>query len=173
MLAAFALLDQRLVRRGVIAEVHVVGGAALALAWEERRTTRDVDAVFETDGHHAFIEEIHWVADQLTLPRSWLNEQATRYAPADYRSHEGTVFDGTNLRVSAAAPAAVLAMKVRAARPTDAADIVFLLDLLGITTIDDVAAVHDRWFPDDPWPEAKRLLVEDLLEGPSRPASGR
>ena len=142
----------------------------MLLAWEERRTTRDVDAVFETDGHGQLLREIRWVADHLALPRSWLNEQATMYAPADYRSGEGTVFDGTNLRVAAAAPAAVLAMKVRASRPTDVADIVFLLGMLDVSAIDEVIAIHDHWFPGDPLPQAKRMIVEDVLGGP--PTSG-
>ena len=33
--------------RGVTGEMYVVGGAAIALAFDERRSTRDVDAVFE------------------------------------------------------------------------------------------------------------------------------
>lgn len=164
ILAACELLDRRLARRHVIATVHVVGGAAMALAWDERRTTRDVDAVFETDGHGAFIEEIHAVAKELDLPRSWLNEQATMYAPADYRSNEGTVFSGTNLRVAAASPEAVLSMKVRAGREGDVTDIRFLLDKLGLNTVEAVLTIHDRWFPGDPLPDRKRLRLEDIVD---------
>lgn len=172
ILAAFALLDRRLGRRHVVARVHVVGGAAMALAWEDRRSTRDVDAVFETDRHDVFVEEIHAVADELGLPGSWLNEQATVYAPADYRSHEGTVFDGRHLQVAAASAEVVLAMKVRAARPSDVDDIRFLLDHLEIPLGDDdgtaralaaVLAIHDRYFPDDPLPPGKRDITEDVL----------
>ena len=163
ILAAFALLDQRLGRRDVVAQVHVVGGAAIALAWEDRRTTRDVDALFETDGHGILVEEIHGVAQDLGLPESWLNEQATFYAPTDYRSHEGTVYDGHHLQVAAASPQVVLAMKVRAARPTDVDDIRFLLSVLELEDVDAIVEIHDRFFPGDPLPAPKRMLLEDLV----------
>jgi Nucleotidyltransferase of unknown function (DUF6036) len=163
MLAAFALLDERLGRRNVIAQIHVIGGAAMSLAWEDRRTTRDVDALFETDRHGVLIEEIHGVADELNLPNSWLNEQATYYAPADYRSNEGIVFGGHHLQVAAASAEVVLAMKVRAARPGDIQDIRILLGLLGLDELDAVLEVHDRYFPDSPLPTPKQMVIEDLL----------
>jgi hypothetical protein len=44
---AFRRLGDRLVRRGVVADIYVFGGAAMALAYDARRATRDIDAVFE------------------------------------------------------------------------------------------------------------------------------
>ncbi len=43
---AFRALGERLVRRGVVADVFVVGGAAMALAYDATRVTRDVDSLF-------------------------------------------------------------------------------------------------------------------------------
>jgi hypothetical protein len=40
-------LGERLEARGLAGEMYVVGGAAIALAFDERRSTADVDAVFE------------------------------------------------------------------------------------------------------------------------------
>jgi hypothetical protein len=39
---AFTALGNRLVRRGVVADVFIVGGAAMALAYDATRVTRDV-----------------------------------------------------------------------------------------------------------------------------------
>jgi hypothetical protein len=47
---AFTALGERLARRGVVADVFVVGGAAMALAYDVARVTRDVDAVFKPHG---------------------------------------------------------------------------------------------------------------------------
>jgi hypothetical protein len=47
---AFTALGERLARRGVVADVFVVGGAAMALAYDAARVTRDVDAVFKPHG---------------------------------------------------------------------------------------------------------------------------
>src|SRR6476660_7064850 len=42
---AFRRLADRLHRRGVTADLYVFGGAAMALAYDARRATRDIDAV--------------------------------------------------------------------------------------------------------------------------------
>ena len=47
---AFRRLGERLARRGVVADLYVFGGAAMALAYDSRRATRDVDALFEPHG---------------------------------------------------------------------------------------------------------------------------
>jgi hypothetical protein len=47
---AFTALGERLARRGVVADVFVVGGAAMALAYDAQRVTRDVDARFVPHG---------------------------------------------------------------------------------------------------------------------------
>jgi hypothetical protein len=72
---AFRRLGDRLARRGVVADLYVFGGAAMALAYDSRRTTRDVDALFKP--HGIVVEEAQAVAAELDLPRWWLNEQAT------------------------------------------------------------------------------------------------
>jgi hypothetical protein len=41
---AFRRLGDRLARRGIVADVYVFGGAAMALAYDARRATRDVAA---------------------------------------------------------------------------------------------------------------------------------
>ena len=47
---AFTALGDRLVRRGVVADVFIVGGAAMALAYDATRVTRDVDSLFVPHG---------------------------------------------------------------------------------------------------------------------------
>jgi hypothetical protein len=47
---AFTALGERLARRGVIADLFVVGGAAMALAYDATGVTRDVDAIFVPHG---------------------------------------------------------------------------------------------------------------------------
>ena len=74
---AFRRLGDRLSRRGVVADLYVFGGAAMALAYDARRSTRDVDAVFQP--HGVVLDEARAVADELGLPQWWLNEQASAY----------------------------------------------------------------------------------------------
>ena len=158
---AFGLLAERLARRGVVGELHVSGGAAMVLAFDARAATRDVDALFEPDDQ--VLEAAREVAEELGLPRSWLNNQASAYVSG--RAGRGTpVFDHPSLRVMTTPPEHLLAMKVRAARAArDAGDVRLLLDRLELRDLAAVEAVVARYFPDEPLGDRSRLLLEDLL----------
>lgn len=72
ILVALTALGARLSARGIEGELYVVGGAAIAIAFDARRATRDVDAVFEPK------REVYAAADEvgveLGLPPGWLND---------------------------------------------------------------------------------------------------
>jgi hypothetical protein len=74
---AFRRLGDRLARRGIVEDLYVFGGAAMALAYDARRATRDIDAVFQP--HGVVLDEARTVAEELGLPQWWLNEQASVY----------------------------------------------------------------------------------------------
>jgi hypothetical protein len=88
---AFTALGDRLVRRGVVADLFIVGGAAKALAYDAERVTRDVDATFVP--HGVVLEEARNVAQTMGLPPWWLNEQASSYASAQHTAGKREVFD--------------------------------------------------------------------------------
>jgi hypothetical protein len=152
---AFRRLGDRLARRGVIADVYVFGGAAMALAYDARRATRDIDAVFQP--HGVVLEDARTVAEELGLPAWWLNEQASAHVAPP------RVFDHPGLRVSAASPEHLLAMKVLAARRRDAEDIRFLVKRLGLSNAEEVLALCAEIFPDEEVPGPARLVLEDVF----------
>jgi len=51
----------------VVADIYVFDGAAMALAYDSRRATRDVDALFKP--HGIVLEEARAVAAELGLPK--------------------------------------------------------------------------------------------------------
>lgn len=159
---AFRRLGDRLVRRDVVADVYIFGGAAMALAYDARRATRDIDAVFKP--HGVVLEEAWAVADELGLPRWWLNEQASTYVAPGGDAAAPHVFDHPGLRVSAASPEHLLAMKVLAARRRDTEDISFLVKHLRLSSVAEVLAVCAEVFPDEPVPDRARMILEDLLD---------
>jgi predicted nucleotidyltransferase len=122
---ALARLGERLSRRGVVADVYVIGGAAMALAYDARRATRDIDALFEP--HGVVREEADAVAAELGLPRWWLNEQASVFVAKGGDPDAPSVFENAGIRVAAASPEHLLAMKVLAARRRDVEDIRLLV----------------------------------------------
>ena len=112
---AFTALGKRLVRRGVVADLFVVGGAAMALAYDATRVTRDVDAIFVP--HGVVLEEARAVANELGLPPWWLNEQASVYVSGRDDPGKRRVFDHPGLRVMVASPDHIFAMSSRCADP--------------------------------------------------------
>jgi predicted nucleotidyltransferase len=139
---AFAALGDRLVRRGVVADLFVVGGAAMALAYNANRVTRDVDATFVP--HGVVIEEARNVAEAMGLPPWWLNEQASTYVSTQRDDGRREVFDHPGIRVMAASAEHVFAKKAFAARSRDEDDLRTLANLLHTTTVDSTLGLCEQ-----------------------------
>lgn len=157
--------------RGIAGRMFVVGGAAMALAFNARRATRDIDAVFEPKA--GVYNAAHEVAERLSLPDDWLNDAVKAFIPGT-DPDALPVFDRPGLSVSAASAPFLLAMKLRAARvELDAEDIRFLATLLGLRTPDEVLAVATRRYNPHDLPGRAKFLVEELFGewAPSPPPS--
>jgi hypothetical protein len=164
LLDALGRLGDHLRAAGVVADLHIVGGAVMVTEYGARDATADVDA-YNYHPHGAVQRAAHLVAEEMDLPQSWLNQQASTYVPrgADWRrSH---TFDHPNLHLYAIAPEHLLAMKIQAGRPTDADDIETLCHQLGITTLAEVEQLTRAAYPDaDPSPRGLDL-ARDILSG--------
>jgi predicted nucleotidyltransferase len=158
---AFTALGERLARRGVVADVFVVGGAAMALAYDAARVTRDVDAMFVP--HGIVVEEAGRVADDLGLPRWWLNEQASVYISGKDDPGKRRVFDHPGLRVMAASPDHIFAMKALAARTRDIDDLRLLADIVGVKSADAALRICAEFYPDEPVSSRSAAVLRELL----------
>ncbi len=161
IIAALTSLAAELERRGAVAEMYVVGGAAIALAFDERRSTRDIDAVFEPK--NVVYEAAAIVADQSGLPGGWLNDAVKGFLEGEDPT-AAPVLDLPGLRVLAASPETLLALKVLAHRVgEDEEDVRLLASELGLDSADQVLAVAERTYGErlDP---AARFFVEELFE---------
>jgi hypothetical protein len=158
---ALSALGDRLQRRGVVADVFVVGGAAMALAYDATRVTRDIDATFVP--HGVVIEEARRVADDLGLPYWWLNEQASVYISGKDDPGKRRVFDHPGLRVSAASPAHIFAMKALAARTRDIDDLRVLAEIIGMESADEALQICADFYPDEPLPQRSAAVLRELF----------
>lgn len=159
-------LAAELERVGVSAEMYVVGGAAIALAFDERRATRDIDAVFEPKA--TVYEAAATVAAQHDLPPGWLNDAVKGFLVGP-DPDAAPILDLPGLRCLVASPATLLALKVLAHRVGEDEDDVRLLAAeLGLGAAGEVLAVAERTFGDrlDP---AARFFVEQLFDRAYRP----
>ncbi len=140
--------------------MYVVGGAAIALAFDERRATRDIDAVFEPKA--VVYECAASVAREMDLPPGWLNDAVKGFLAGDDPA-AAPVLDLPGLRCLAASPEILLALKVLAHRVgEDEEDVRLLAGELGLRSAAEVLAVAERTFGDrlDP---AARFFVEELF----------
>src|SRR3954464_11047790 len=145
--------------RGVDGEMYGVGGAAIALAYDARRSTRDIDAVFEPK--LAIYEAAAELAQRFELPPGWLNDAVKGFLAGD-DPDAAPVLDVPGLRCLAASPRMLLALKVLAHRVgEDEDDVMFLAAALGLRTSRDVLAVAEDVFGDRLEPAA-RFFVEEL-----------
>ena len=161
IIAALTALAAELQQRGISAEMYVVGGAAIALAFDERRSTRDIDAVFEPKA--AVYEAAAVVGEQRGLPAGWLNDAVKGFLAGEDPA-AAPVLELPGLRCLAASPETLLALKVLAHRVgEDEDDLRLLAAELDLGTAEQVLAVAERTFGDrlDP---AARFFVEEVFE---------
>lgn len=160
IVAALTALGTHLRERGIEGEVYVVGGAAIAIAFDARRATRDVDAVFEPK------QEVYAAADEvgseLGLPPGWLNDGVKGFV-AGPDPHAAAVLEVPGLRVLVASPRILLAMKVLAHRiGEDDDDVRLLARELGLTEAMGVLAIAEEVYGDR-LDAAARFFVEELF----------
>jgi predicted nucleotidyltransferase len=158
---AFSDLGERLVRRGVVADVFVVGGAAMALAYDATRVTRDVDSLFVP--HGVVLEEARNVAKDLGLPAWWLNEQASVYISGKDDPDKRRVFDHPGLRVTAASPRHIFAMKALAARTRDIDDLRLLGGMIGVKSAETALRICAEFFPDETISPRSAAVLRELF----------
>jgi len=160
ILEALSTLAQRLHEREIQGEMYLVGGAAIALAYDARRATRDIDAVFEPK--LAIYEVAAEMADELGLPVGWLNDAVKGFLGGDDPS-AAPVLDLPGLRCLVASPRMLLALKVLAHRSgEDEDDLRLLAGELGLAGATEVLAVAEEVFGDR-LDAGARFFVEQVL----------
>ncbi|HVE46234.1 MAG TPA: hypothetical protein VNA57_05765 [Acidimicrobiales bacterium] len=160
IIAALTALGARLHSRGLQGDMYVVGGAAIALAFEPRRSTRDIDAVFEPK--MAIYEAASEVGDELGLPLAWLNDAVKGFLAGD-DPLAAPVLDVPGLRCMVASPQMLLALKVAAHRVgEDEEDVRLLAAHLGLLSAEQVLHVTEAIFGEHLDPAA-RFFVEELF----------
>lgn len=161
----FELLNEELAKEETEAELYLVGGAVMCLAFDAREATRDVDAMFRpTDAVRSAALRVAGRAD---VPETWLND-----AVKGFLSPHGD-FDAflelPHLRVFVARPSYLLAMKCVAMRLgeefRDLEDVRYLLRYLNLSTADEALAVVTRYFDESQLLPKTRLALEELLAG--------
>ena len=142
------------------AQIYVIGGAAMSLAFSRDRRTEDIDARIDR-GHSELIKAVQRVGRRHGLVDSWVNEQATSAIPRQKDETRRTLYESPYLTVTGASAKHLLAMKLYAGRDKDKNDISTLVNELKLNEPHEAVRIYENLFPDEPLKETAR----DLLEG--------
>jgi len=157
------LLSEKLTKQGIAAEIFIVGGAALALAYNRERTTADVDALVEP--RDVVLAAAKEIASECNLSEGWLSDAVRQMMPLFPDEDPREIAGFGSLRVSVGSPEYVLAMKAMVSRKSlgDLDDAAQLCNALGLRTEEHVAAVVSRYYGGSPL-GAQELWLEDIVE---------
>jgi hypothetical protein len=165
-----AELGARCAAKGFDAELFLVGGAAMALAYSRLRTTRDLDAVFEP--RTRVYEEARRLADDRGLPTDWLNDGVKGLLPDRSDTGPQVTFVSSGISVAIASAEYLFAMKAAAARQeADGADLLTLAGILHITTQAEAMAMVERFYDPSRLSAKSRFFIEGVLSGQSAGAT--
>ena len=170
ILRALAALGADLAESGLVADLYVVGGAAIALAYDERRATRDIDAVFVPKN------EVYAAAARvgaaLDLPEGWLNDAVKGFLQGP-DSFPTTILELPGLRCEVASAETVLVLKCLAHRlGEDDEDVILLAAQLGLNSADQVLDLLERVSHPRLLTPQVELFVRSVMEPADAPDPG-
>jgi hypothetical protein len=153
-------LNEELRLNDVKGELCLYGGAVMALVYDARPVTKDVDAIFKpaTQIRDAATK----VANANHLRDDWLNDAVKGFlVPHQQR----ILFDLSNLKVFVPEADYLLAMKAISARSNtlDAADVRFLIDLLQMKSAEAVLDIVEKYYPRQQIKPATQFFIEELF----------
>ena len=163
VLDLFSELDVELGASDTRGDVFVVGGAAMALAYDARPSTRNVDAIWHPSREVS--EAAARVASRYDdIDDDWLNDGAKGFLPGEDQGGQPVIYEGEHLTVSAGSPEYLLATKLLASRVSrDEDDILLLYDRCGYTTVDEGLDLLEHYYPRRPIEAKVRFFLEELL----------
>jgi hypothetical protein len=179
ILRGLGKLDQKAKAAGVIVDLSIYGGAALAIAFDIRHATRDVDAVVR--GNPDFVRRAaNEIAEEEGWPDGWLNDGVKGFTSSNEKMQLMVGFEASaegGLRIYTPTPEYLFAMKCMAMRPEgidgshDISDIKALAVAAGIKNPEEALALVGSFYPASRIPPKVRFGVEEIME--QLAASGR
>jgi hypothetical protein len=139
---------------GVCIELAIYGGSALALKWEFRKATRDVDIIVSGDATY-IRNAAKKVAEKKGWPTDWMNDAVKGFASprGDHELYKEYMHDNGGIMVFIPSARYLLAMKCMAMRidepdgHNDIDDILALIEEVGIKDESDLFQLVEAYYP--------------------------
>lgn len=154
-------LNDKLVEKGVSANMVVAGGAVMTTTYGSRFTTQDIDAVFEpTEEIRQAVGEI---AEERGVDDNWLNDGVKGFINPDTMDTED-MYSFSNLTVKQMDARSMLCLKLTSARAVDEKDLVdavTLMAYLGLTSVDQAFEIVETMaYPNQLTPKSQYFIME-------------
>jgi hypothetical protein len=177
LLDAFDRIGRAAALAGTKLQIAVYGGSALMLASNFRFATEDVDV---SELEHPLPGWLATVVDEIAKENGWLDDWfndgvAFHLSPLADRALDHLEFgtfprDGTPPGLAVSVPSAEYLLALKAARVTDPLrgeterlDILNLMQVVGISTVEDAIALLGRYFPvSAASSEKQRFLLKNM-----------
>ncbi|WP_296257438.1 DUF6036 family nucleotidyltransferase [uncultured Ezakiella sp.] len=140
-------LDKRLGDKGLKGSINIYGGSCLALVYDLRGSTKDIDAIFEPKNEiYKIAEEIAFEND---LPKDWLNDGVKGFLTNEMEYNEYDLIGLENLKIYYPTAETMLAMKLISLRTdsSDIEDIKGLMDIVGIKSTEELISLVEKFYP--------------------------
>jgi len=163
ILELFGELNDELRGLGIRGDLFVVGGAAMAVAYDARPATRDVDGIWQPSA------EVRSAAARIAtrhddLQPDWLNDGVKGFLPSSDPGTQKVVYENDCLTVSVPSPRYLLATKLLASRVSrDEEDILLLYKLCGFTTVAEGLDLLETYYPGRRIEAKVQFFLEELL----------
>ena len=139
---------------GVFIELAVYGGSAIALKWEFRKATRDVDIIVSGDATY-IRNAAKKVAEKKGWPTDWMNDAVKGFASphGDHELYKEYTYDNGGIKVFTPSTRYLLAMKCMAMRidepdgHNDIDDIIALIKDAGIKNESELFQLVEAYYP--------------------------
>jgi len=156
-------LAVRLDAAGIAVGIRVVGGAAVSILDNDRRSTSDIDAVIVPAG--AAAEVVAALGTERGLPANWLNDAALAYVPPVGPEDWIEILRTGGVSVSIGSVQMLLAMKLLANRGIrDSADIEFLLEACNVRSLEDAQTIYEKYHAQEVISPSAAARVQHWLE---------
>ncbi|MDR3087337.1 MAG: nucleotidyltransferase [Azoarcus sp.] len=172
ILRGLKCLDQRAKQDGIAVDVSIYGGAALILAFDLKRATRDVDV--SVTGNLNYVRKVAAeIARTQGWPESWLNDGVKGFLSAheQMRALDDFAPEGETggIRIYTPSPEYLFAMKCMAMRPEgmdgshDFSDIEFLAGEAGIRDAESALKLIEAFYPASRIPARVAFGVAEIM----------
>jgi len=180
ILRALDEMGRRAAERELMLEFAVYGGAAMALVWEFRRSTRDIDIYVH--GEANVVRDLAAeIASDWSLPSDWLNDGVKGFlsekdaASLDFQGDypAGVKNVGSGLRVFVPQADYMFAMKALSMRVggehSDIGDLQKLADHLDVDDAEQALDIVERYYPVERLPARIMFGLQELFDNHEDP----